>query len=196
MPTCPRLACYAGPGGHKPDLCRPEAHRGTAGGSSRTALAPCHRVLSPLVAWPKQRPPLPRARGDHPEVRWLARALVRAGLPSNARHGPHAAYDYATVVQAIAAAWRELRRYPSVARYDAWCAGRSEFPAAATARGFARSWDDLEPMPTAGLCARRAPRARNDCLAQPLGSRGAPRFGADRPCSIGSGKGAADSSDS
>ena len=71
------------------------------------------------------------------------RALVRAGLPSNARHGPHAAYDYATVVQAIAAAWREMRRYPSVVRYDAWRAGRSQFPVAATARRFARSWDDL-----------------------------------------------------
>ncbi len=47
------------------------------------------------------------------------RALVRAGLPSNARHGPHAAYDYTTVVGAIAAAWREMRGYPSVVRYDA-----------------------------------------------------------------------------
>ena len=71
------------------------------------------------------------------------RALVRAGLPSNARHGPHAAYDYATVVGAIAAALREMRGYPSVVRYDAWRAGRVQIPSAATARRFARSWDDL-----------------------------------------------------
>ena len=71
------------------------------------------------------------------------RALVRAGLPSNARHGPHAAYDYTTVVGAIAAAWREMGGYPSVVRYDAWRAGRSQIPSAATVRRFARSWDDL-----------------------------------------------------
>ena len=46
-------------------------------------------------------------------------------------------------MQAVAAAWREMARYPSVVRYDAWRGGRSQFPVAATARRFVRSWDDL-----------------------------------------------------
>jgi hypothetical protein len=36
-----------------------------------------------------------------------------------------------------------LGRYPSVVRYEAWRGGRRQLPAAATARRFARSWDDL-----------------------------------------------------
>ena len=71
------------------------------------------------------------------------RALARAGLPTNARSGPRATYEYADVVRAIAAAWREMGRYPSVTRYEAWRGGRTDLPAAATARRFAPSWDDL-----------------------------------------------------
>ncbi|MGD0997865.1 MAG: hypothetical protein ABR941_06045 [Thermoleophilia bacterium] len=71
------------------------------------------------------------------------KALVRAGLPTNSRGGPQATYAYPEVVAALADAWRELGRYPSVVRYDAWRAGRTQLPAAATARRLARSWDDL-----------------------------------------------------
>ena len=70
-------------------------------------------------------------------------ALARADLPTNSRSGPQASYRYEDVVVAVAAAWRELGRYPSVTRYDAWRAGRAQLPVAATARRFARSWDDL-----------------------------------------------------
>jgi Homeodomain-like domain len=71
------------------------------------------------------------------------RALGRADLPTNSRHGPQAGYRYGDVVTAVAAAWRELGRYPSVTRYDAWRAGRAQLPVAATARHFVRSWDDI-----------------------------------------------------
>jgi len=71
------------------------------------------------------------------------RALARCGLSASPRRGPHVGYTYPDVVQAIAACWRELHGYPSVVRYTAWRAGRSDVPAAATARRFARSWDDL-----------------------------------------------------
>jgi hypothetical protein len=71
------------------------------------------------------------------------RALGRANLPTNSRHGPQAGYRYADVVTAVAAAWRELGRYPSVTRYDAWRAGRAQLPVAATARRFVKSWDDI-----------------------------------------------------
>jgi len=71
------------------------------------------------------------------------RALARSGLSANPHRGPRASYTYRDVVEAIAASWRELRGYPSVVRYTAWRAGRSDVPAAATARRFAKSWDDL-----------------------------------------------------
>ena len=71
------------------------------------------------------------------------RALARADLPTNSRRGPQAGYRYADVVAAVAAAWRELGRYPSVNRYDAWRAGRAQLPVAATARRFVKSWDDI-----------------------------------------------------
>jgi transposase len=70
-------------------------------------------------------------------------ALARADLPTNSRSGPQASYQYEDVIAAVAAAWRELGRYPSVTRYDAWRAGRAQLPVAATARRFVRSWDDL-----------------------------------------------------
>ena len=71
------------------------------------------------------------------------RALARAGLAVNQAGGPHPTYDIDDVLGAIAAAWRELGRAPSVARYDAWRGGRPGLPAPATARRFAESWDDL-----------------------------------------------------
>ncbi len=73
---------------------------------------------------------------------WRA-ALSRAGLPTNRGGGPRTAYRLEDVIEAVAAAWRELGRYPSVARYDAWRAGRKGIPSPATARRFAASWDDL-----------------------------------------------------
>jgi hypothetical protein len=106
---------------------------------------------SPMAIEPYRRWARERCSGDpwpSPEIVALRfggwrRALVRAGLPANSRRGPQATYDYATVVQAVAAAWRDLREYPSVARYDAWRTGRPQFPAAATARRLVRSWDEL-----------------------------------------------------
>jgi len=71
------------------------------------------------------------------------RALARAGLPTNSRSGPRATYEFADIVRAIVTAWREIGRYPSVTRYEAWRGGRADLPAAATARRFAPSWDDL-----------------------------------------------------
>jgi len=93
------------------------------------------------------------------------RALARAGLPTNSRSGPRATYEFADVVRAIAAAWRATGRYPSVVRYEAWRGGRPDLPAAATARRFAPSWDDLlvaaYPLvygrPTAGSIVARPP---------------------------------------
>jgi len=71
------------------------------------------------------------------------RALARAGLQSNSHRGPQAVYSYDDVVSAVATAWRELGRYPSVVRYEVWRDGCPGLPAAATARRFVRSWDDL-----------------------------------------------------
>lgn len=71
------------------------------------------------------------------------RALAQAGLPVNRAGGPHPTYDLDDVLGAIAAAWREYGRVPSVARYEVWRAGRPGIPSPATARRFADSWDDL-----------------------------------------------------
>ena len=71
------------------------------------------------------------------------RALVRAGLSTHRRSGPRATYGHDDVVEAVAAAWRELGRYPSVVRYEAWRRGRPDLPSAAMARRATRSWDDL-----------------------------------------------------
>ncbi len=71
------------------------------------------------------------------------RALARAGLTPRERSGPHARYGRSDVVEAVAAAWRELGRYPSVVRYEVWRAGRQGVPSAAIARRAAKSWDDL-----------------------------------------------------
>jgi len=71
------------------------------------------------------------------------RALARAGLQANSHRGPRTVYSYADIVSAVATAWRELGRYPSIVRYEAWRAGCPGLPAAATARRFVRSWDDL-----------------------------------------------------
>jgi hypothetical protein len=103
-------------------------------------------TLNTYRRWAQQRSngrPCPSAEVIVARFGSWRRALVRAGLPSTSRHGPLVAYDYATVVQAVAAAWREIRRYPSTVRYDAWRAARRHLPSAAAARSFATSWDDL-----------------------------------------------------
>ena len=41
-------------------------------------------------------------------------------------------------------AWRETGMPPTVDRYDAWRAGRDEFPSSATARKFVEGWDALQ----------------------------------------------------
>jgi transposase len=71
------------------------------------------------------------------------RALVRAGLPVNQAGGPHPTYSLDDVLGAVAAAWRDLGRAPSVAGYEAWRGARSGLPAPATARRLGESWDDL-----------------------------------------------------
>jgi hypothetical protein len=71
------------------------------------------------------------------------RALAQAGLPVNQAGGPHPTYDLDDVLGAIAAAWRDLGRAPSVAGYEAWRGARPGLPAPATARRFGESWDDL-----------------------------------------------------
>lgn len=70
-------------------------------------------------------------------------ALLRAGLPVNRAGGPHATYDLDDAITAIAAAWRELGRAPSVASYEAWRARRPGLPSPATARHLGQSWDAL-----------------------------------------------------
>jgi Homeodomain-like domain len=71
------------------------------------------------------------------------RALTLAGLPANAAGGRQATYDRQGAINAVAAAWRELGRAPSVTGYETWRAGRSHLPSPATARRFATGWDDL-----------------------------------------------------
>jgi AraC-like DNA-binding protein len=95
--------------------------------------------------------------------------LARAGLPTNSRYGPHARFAYPDVVAAVAAAWRDLGRYPSVMRFDAWRAGRRHLPAAATARRFARSWDDLLVAAYPLVYPVGSGRARYERLAEPAG---------------------------
>jgi len=117
-----------------------------------TALQAAARDLpSPLGIESYRRWVQTRADGrprPSPEVIMLRfggwrRALARCGLSASPRRGPRVGYTYPDVVQAIATCWRELHGYPSVVRYTAWRAGRSDAPAAATARRFVRSWDDL-----------------------------------------------------
>jgi hypothetical protein len=71
------------------------------------------------------------------------RALTRAGLPVNQAGGPHPTYGLDDVLGAIAAAWRDLGRAPTVAGYEVWRRARPGLPAPATARRFGESWDDL-----------------------------------------------------
>jgi len=71
------------------------------------------------------------------------RALALAGLPVNGVGGRQATYDHQEVAEAVAAAWRDLGRPPSVAAYDTWRAGRAGLPSPATARRAAAGWDDL-----------------------------------------------------
>jgi hypothetical protein len=71
------------------------------------------------------------------------RALALAGLPANATGGRPATYDQRDVAEAVAAAWRDLGRPPTVTAYETWRAGRSGVPSPATARRAADGWDDL-----------------------------------------------------
>ena len=141
--------------------------------------------------------PCPGPEVDHPEVRWLATGTRQSG-PAQQR---------------TPRSTRGLRLRHGRAGHRCRLAGDAAVPERRALRRLAcrtlavpRRSDRQRFRPklgrpssrclSAGLCARRAPRARNDCLAQPLGLRGTPRFGADRPCPIGSGKGAADFSHS
>jgi len=71
------------------------------------------------------------------------RALARAGLPANHAGGPRGTFARPDVVAAVAACWRELGKSPSVARYEAWRAGRAGLPSPATMRRLTASWNDL-----------------------------------------------------
>lgn len=113
----------------------------------RAALElPSPMAIEPYRAWSQTTNDLPPRPGPEAVILRFGgwrRALASAGLPTNARRGPRGGYEYSAIVQAIAEAWKHMGGYPSVVRYDAWRAGRSDIPVAATARRFARSWDDL-----------------------------------------------------
>ena len=70
--------------------------------------------------------------------------LTRAGLPAHATAGPDARFALADAVNAMVLAWREIARPPTIGEYDAWRAGRDEFPASATARKCVDGWDALQ----------------------------------------------------
>lgn len=117
------------------------------------------------------------------------RALIRAGLPSNARHGPQ----------------RRLRLRHGRAGRRCRLAGDGALPERRALRRLAwrtiavpRRSDRQTFRPKlgrpsgrclfAGLSARRTRRAGNDCLARPFGTRDTLRSGADCTCPIGSGR--------
>lgn len=70
-------------------------------------------------------------------------ALTRAGLPTHPSAGPDARFELADAVDAIARAWRDIGRPPTICEYDAWRAGRAAFPASATMRKLVDGWDCL-----------------------------------------------------
>jgi hypothetical protein len=70
--------------------------------------------------------------------------LTRAGLPAHATAGPDARFALADAVNAMVLAWRDIARPPTIGEYDAWRAGRDEFPVSATARKWVDGWDALQ----------------------------------------------------
>jgi len=70
--------------------------------------------------------------------------LARAGLPANPTAGPDPRFELSDAVDAMAQAWRETGKPPTVDRYDAWRSGREGFPSSATARKFVEGWDALQ----------------------------------------------------
>lgn len=70
-------------------------------------------------------------------------ALAAAGLPVSTGSGRSRTYDREDGVRALAQAWRELGRVPSVKAYEAWRAGRRDLPSPVTVRRLADNWDDL-----------------------------------------------------
>lgn len=70
--------------------------------------------------------------------------LARAGLPANPSAGPDPRFELSDAVDAMARAWTETGKPPTVESYDNWRAGREQFPASATARKFVEGWDELQ----------------------------------------------------
>jgi hypothetical protein len=70
-------------------------------------------------------------------------ALAAAGLPVPAGGGRSATYGRSDALAALALAWSELGRAPTIRGYEAWRAGRCDLPSPVTVRRLAPSWDDL-----------------------------------------------------
>jgi len=73
---------------------------------------------------------------------WRA-ALAAAGLPVLAGGSRPATYGRSDAVAALAQAWRELGRAPTIRAYEAWRAARRDLPSPVTVRRLAPSWSDL-----------------------------------------------------
>jgi hypothetical protein len=82
---------------------------------------------------------------------WRA-ALTQAGLPANPTAGPQKTFQLDDCIEAVAQAWRETERPPSVGRYERWrldksAETRGRIPSAPTVRNAIRrlsqGWDDL-----------------------------------------------------
>lgn len=84
-------------------------------------------------------------------------ALARAGLPANPTAGPDPRFELSDAVDAMARAWAETGKPPTVGSYDNWRAGREEFPASATARKFVEGWDVLQLAAWPVVHGRRLP---------------------------------------
>lgn len=84
-------------------------------------------------------------------------ALARAGLPANPTGGPDPRFELSDAIDAIARAWAETGKPPTVEAYDGWRAGRNEFPASATARKFVEGWDELQLAAWPVVHGRRLP---------------------------------------
>jgi hypothetical protein len=69
------------------------------------------------------------------------KALAAAGLPANPTGGPTKTYDLNDGLNGIAAAWKDLGRFPSAQLYDEWHQRNLRYPSSATIRHSAGTWD-------------------------------------------------------
>jgi len=104
-----------------------------------------------------ERRPWPGPQGMMLRFGCWRTVLTHAGLPSHTTAGPDARFDLDDAVCAMVRAWSETGRPPTIAEYDAWRAGREEFPASATARKFVDGWDCLHLAAWPLVHGRRPP---------------------------------------